>query len=325
MDNGPAPALIDEALRDELLTGLSLPQKRLPSKLFYDARGSALFDAICELPEYYVTRTEIGIMHAHAADIAAVIGSGSRLVEFGSGSSLKTRILLDHLDTPAVYVPIDISSDHLHSTAVGLRGTYPALPIEPIAADFTGELSLPATPGPARTAVYFPGSTLGNFESEAALALLRRIRRLAGNRGGLLIGADLRKPVPILEAAYDDAAGVTAAFNLNLLARLNREFGADFPLEAFTHRAVWNEPLSRVEMHLVASRELAFSIFGIPFHMQAEETLHTENSHKYSLEALARMAQHSGFTVASSWCDPQGWFAVQWWRSDAGSSMALAA
>lgn len=331
MDQGTAPApaapRVDEALREELLGGLAAPQKRLPSKLFYDVRGSQLFDAICELPEYYVTRTEVAIMQAHGAAIAAAVGAGTRLVEFGSGSSVKTRLLLDRLEAPATYVPVDISGEHLLATAAALRQAYPQLAIAPLAADFTGTLPLPAPadPADARTAVYFPGSTLGNFEPEAALALLRRIRALAGSDGGLLIGADLRKPVAVLEAAYDDAAGVTAAFNLNLLARLNREFGGDFDLAAFTHRALWNERQSRIEMHLVAVHDLGFSLLGQRFTMRRGETLHTENSHKYSLEALAQLAARGGFRVAQTWCDPQQWFAVQWWRSAASGAMALAA
>jgi dimethylhistidine N-methyltransferase len=321
----PSAADTDAALQQEILDGLAAPQKRLPSKLFYDAAGSRLFDAICELPEYYVTRTEAGIMRAHAADIAATLGRGVRLVEFGSGSSLKTRLLLDQLQAPLEYVPVDISDEHLHTTAVALREAYPQLPIRPLTADFTRDLQLPEGLDDTAATVYFPGSTIGNFEPEEALGLLQRIRRLAGAKGGLLIGADLRKPLPVLEAAYDDAAGVTAAFNLNLLRRLNREFGADFDLGAFAHRAVWNERLSRIEMHLVATRDLGFSIFGRAFRMQAGATLHTENSHKYSLDALAQMSRRSGFSVAACWTDPQQWFAVQWWKHDARASMALAA
>lgn len=321
----PAGAASDPALRNELLEGLSAPQKRLPSKLFYDQVGSELFDRICELPEYYVTRTEASIMRMHAAAMAAAVGPRSRLVEFGSGSSTKTRLLLDHLDTPEAYVPVDISAEHLHATAARLREDYPALAIEPLTGDFTAALPLPEAPAEVRTAVYFPGSTLGNFEPEAALALLRRIRAMAGADGGLLLGADLRKPAPVLLPAYDDAAGVTAAFNLHLLHRLNREFGADFRLESFQHRAVWNEAQSRIEMHLVARHDLEFTLFDRRFAMRAGESLHTENSHKYSLESLRALADRSGFRIVETWTDPQQWFAVQWWRSRPDASMALAA
>lgn len=322
MDQGIAPPSADAGLRQELLDGLSRPQKRLPSKLFYDAEGSALFDAICELPEYYVTRTELAIMRRHAGAIAMALGQDRTLVEFGSGSSVKTRILLDHM-RPAAYVPIDISGEHLQRTADDLRGRYPQLKVRPLTADFTAPLP-PLAATDERPVVYFPGSTLGNFEQDEALALLRGIRATAGDDGGLLIGADLRKPLELLLPAYDDASGVTAAFNLNLLRRLNDEFGADFRIETFTHRVVWNQALSRIEMHLVAREDLVFSIFGRRFALRAGETLHTENSHKYSPEQLASMARRTGFRVARSWCDAQDWFTVQWWQSDPQAA-ALAA
>ena len=315
MDQGDTPRRFRDSECAEILRGLEAPQKRLPSKYFYDERGSELFDQICELPEYYVTRTERAIMQAHAAEMASVLGDDVRLIEFGSGSSVKTRLLLDRLDH-AAYVPVDISGEHLHKTAQALSERYPALDIQPLVADFTTPLHLPEAGDAKRlNAVYFPGSTLGNFEPAPAIALLRNIRALAGNRGGLLLGADLQKDIGELEAAYDDAAGVTAAFNLNLLTRLNREFGANFAVDAFRHQARYNSEHGRIEMHLVAQRAQDFTIFGQRFSMRAGETLHTENSYKYTLDSLAELARASGFETLRTWTDPAQRFAVQWWRS----------
>ncbi|MDB5986892.1 MAG: methyltransferase [Nevskia sp.] len=314
MDQGDAPRRCRDTDCDEILRGLEASQKRLPSKFFYDERGSALFDRICELPEYYVTRTERAIMQAHAGEMAQMLGENVRLVEFGSGSSVKTRLLLDRLDT-AAYIPVDISSEHLHRTARELAQTYPTLPIQPLVADFTEPLLLPEESSESRsTAVYFPGSTLGNFEPAPATALLRNIRALVGNDGGLLIGADLQKDQRELEAAYDDAAGVTAEFNLNLLAHLNRDYGATFQLDAFKHLARYNTRHGRIEMHLVAQAAHDFTIFGERFSMRADETIHTENSYKYTLESLSALACASGFAPGRTWTDPAQRFVVQWWR-----------
>jgi dimethylhistidine N-methyltransferase len=315
MDQGDAPRRFRDAECNEILRGLEAAQKRLPSKYFYDARGSELFDQICELPEYYVTRTERAIMQTHAGEMAQILGSKVRLVEFGSGSSVKTRLLLDQLDA-AAYVPVDISGEHLHKTARELAQNYTRFPIEPLVADFTEALTLPQETVESRlTAVYFPGSTLGNFEPTAATQLLRNIRQLVGNDGGLLIGADLQKDPAELEAAYDDAAGVTAEFNLNLLARLNRDFGADFQVNAFKHMARYDHHHGRIEMHLVAKRAHEFSIFGQRFSMQRGETIHTENSYKYTLDGLADLAQTSGFRTSKTWTDAAQRFAVQWWSA----------
>ncbi|MDE2149297.1 MAG: L-histidine N(alpha)-methyltransferase [Gammaproteobacteria bacterium] len=300
----------------DVRAGLSATPKRLPSKYFYDERGSAQFDAICELPEYYLTRTEISIMRAHAGEMARELGPKLLLVELGSGSSVKTPLLLDHLPDAAGYVPVDISREHLQRSAAGLDRRYPGLSVRPVAADFTQSFTLPATdPAPARVAVFFPGSTIGNFEPTPAQALLRRMRTLAGDNGRLLIGVDLAKDRATLEAAYNDAAGVTAAFNLNLLARINRELGADFDLGAFEHRAHFDAAHSRIEMHLAARCAQRVHVCGQCFDFEAGETIHTENSYKHSAEDFARLAAGAGWRALRDWRDAHGWFAVMLFAS----------
>jgi dimethylhistidine N-methyltransferase len=299
------------AFASDVLAGLSLPRKTLPCKYFYDIRGSELFEAICELPEYYPTRAELEIMQSHAAAMAAVIGRGALLIEYGSGSSLKTRRLLDKLDTPAGYVPVDISGEFLRGIARGLREDYPELTVLPVVADFTQGFQVPATdPPPRRRYGYFPGSTLGNFTPAEARALLRRIARTVGPTGGLLLGLDLRKSRARLEAAYDDAAGVTAAFNLNLLARINRELGADFVLEQFRHRAVWLEGPGRIEMRLVSTRAQHVQLAGTRFEFAEGEEIVTEHSHKYALDEVRSLARDSGFAVEQTWLDAEQQFSV---------------
>jgi dimethylhistidine N-methyltransferase len=313
-DRGPDRA----QLRDEAWAGLSAPRKTLPCKWFYDARGSALFERICELPEYYPTRTELGILERHAGEMAERIGPRSLLVEYGSGSSRKTRLLLDRLEAPAGYVPIDISRAALAASARALAAAYPALEVLPVCADYGAPLELPAPrTAPARRAVFFPGSTIGNFTPPEAGRFLARMARVAGDGGGVLIGADLRKDPAVLEAAYDDAAGVTAAFNRNLLARLNREAGADFPLERFQHRSVWNEAAGRVEMHLVSLDAREVTVAGRRFRFAEGETIHTENSYKYTLAGFAEIAAGAGLRVRRVWTDPRGWFSVQWLEAGA--------
>lgn len=316
MDTGFACQLQTQpALCAEILAGLGKAQKRLPSKLFYDETGSKLFDAICELPEYYITRTEVQIMRSHVAAMCSAHGSHLRLVELGSGSSLKTELLLGHL-RQASYVPVDISGQHLLNAAERLRRLFPQHTIHPLAADFTEPLTLPASlPAASANLVYFPGSTLGNFDPPEARILLRRIRGLAGDGGSLLIGVDLRKDIAVLEAAYNDCAGVTAAFNLNLLARLNREYEADFRLEDFIHRAHYNERQGRIEMHLHSRCAQRFSILGQSFDLTPGETLHTENSYKYSDEALDLVARATGFSIEARWTDPRSYFSVQRWAA----------
>ena len=315
---GASPALRTLApnasrLREDAWAGLGAARKTLPCKYFYDAHGSALFERICDLPEYYPTRTELAILEANAEEMAAQLGTRCLLVEYGSGSSRKTRLLLDHLHEPAGYVPIDISRSALMTSARALAAAYPALEILPLCADYGEPIEVPRPRTPAaRRAVFFPGSTIGNFAPAEAERFLARMAQVAGDEGGLLIGADLRKDPALLEAAYDDAAGVTAAFNRNLLVRLNRELGADFALERFAHRALWNEAAGRVEMHLVSTRAQQVRIAGRRFDFAAGESIHTESSHKYTLAGFAELAAGAGLVVRKVWTDARSWFSVQW-------------
>ena len=294
-----------------MLRGLRAPKKELPCKYFYDEVGSALFEQITELEEYYPTRTELGIMERHAAEMAGLLGPRCLLIEYGSGSSVKTRRLLDQLRDPAGYVPIDVSGEHLRRSARALGEEYPDIEVLPLCADFTRPLGLPACRKPAaRRVVYFPGSTLGNFTPEAALALLRQTAGLCGRGGGLLLGIDLRKDPRVIEAAYNDRRGVTAAFNRNILVRINRELGADFDIEQFAHRAFYNAAQGRIEMHLVSRRDQVVRVGGMPFFFAAGESIHTENSYKYSLPALTDLAEAGGFAVERVWTDERQYFSV---------------
>jgi dimethylhistidine N-methyltransferase len=314
-------ALLKAARRDnarerflaDALAGLRQPNKTLPCKYFYDAEGSKLFDQICLVPEYYPTRTELRILRSHAADMALCLGPETLLVEYGSGSSLKTRRLLDRLVRPAAYVPVDISREHLLESALALRIDYPDLEILPVCADFAVALTLPRPWRPARRrAVYFPGSTIGNFPAADAVALMAGVARLVGRGGAFLVGVDLKKDPRLLERAYDDAAGVTAAFNLNLLARMNRELEADFDLRRFSHHAVWVEGASRIEMHLVSEAEQVVHVDGVPIRFERGESICTEHSHKYTLDGFARLAKRAGLAVRRVWTDPDARFSVQY-------------
>ena len=309
-DIAAAPA--SDLLLAEILTGLNAPQKYLYPKFFYDQHGSELFDRICELPEYYLTRIEQAILETHAPRFIRRLGPGIRLVEPGSGSSLKTRVLLDALVAPAVYVPVDISRSHLLAVAESLVTRYPCIEILPVCADFTLPFDLPDAALPIRqTVVFFPGSTIGNFDRDEAIALLRMMAQLAGHDGLVIVGADLRKSRAVLEAAYNDAAGVTAEFNLNLLARLNREYGADFDLDAFEHRAPWVEKDSRIEMHLVSRRAQRARIGGAEIVFEAGESIWTESCHKYDCDQFAAMAAAAGLDVREIWMDDEQRFSVQ--------------
>ncbi|HEX7879781.1 MAG TPA: L-histidine N(alpha)-methyltransferase [Candidatus Eisenbacteria bacterium] len=295
----------------DVLLGLSRRSPEIPCKYFYDAAGSVLFDRICELPEYYPTRTELGIMHRHAAAMATRIGPGAVLIEYGSGSSLKTRTLLAALESPGAYVPVDIAKEHLLDAAARLSVDFPRLDILPIAADFTRPFQLPddvARRG--RRVVYFPGSTIGNFTPDEAVALMAGMARLAGPDGRLLLGVDRVKPRAILEAAYNDAAGVTAAFNLNLLTRMNRELGADFDPTRWSHRAFYNEEAARIEMHLESRVLQAVRVGGATFLFEAGDSIRTEYSHKYDRARIDAMAERAGWEVRRSWSDAQEWFSV---------------
>jgi dimethylhistidine N-methyltransferase len=298
--------------RDEVWAGLSLPQKTLPCKYFYDARGSALFESICELPEYYPTRTEVSIMESHAHEMAALLGDQCLLVEYGSGSSRKTRLLLDHLHDAAGYVPIDISRAALTESARALAVAYPGLEVLPVCADYTDGFELPRSRvAPRRRGVYFPGSTIGNFTPPQAQRFLSRMARVAGSRGSLIIGVDLKKERAMLERAYDDRAGVTAAFNQNLLVRINRELGGNFDLASFRHQARWDAKLGRVEMHLVSAVVQTVRVAGRPFWFNAGDSIHTENSYKYDLSNFAALAAGVGLSVREVWTDEARRFSVQ--------------
>jgi dimethylhistidine N-methyltransferase len=302
---------------DDVLDGLSRPFRRLPCKYFYDRRGCRLFDEICEQEEYYLTRAEPSIMRAHADEMAARIGPRAELIELGSGSSIKTRLLLDRLQQPAAYIPVDIARDHLASTAAKLRLRYPRLNVLPLCADFTEEFEIPEGGSPSRRrVVYFPGSTLGNFEPHEADALLAKISARVGTGGGLLIGLDLQKDRETLEAAYNDARGVTAAFNLNLLARINRELDADFQLEGFQHAALYNATAGRIEMHLVSRGRQTVRLAGRTFRFSKGESICTEYSYKYDVQEFRRRAARAGFRHQATWTDSQQHFAVICFAAD---------
>ncbi len=297
--------------QDDVILGLREFPKTLPCKYFYDERGSQLFDQICDLEEYYLTRTELAIMEAFAPEMASQIGPGVMLIEYGSGSSVKTRILLDHLPAGARYVPVDISWKHLQQTANGLARLYPELEVLPVCADFTTKFDLPiSTRKPTHCAVYFPGSTIGNFAPEEARRLLARIAPLCGASGGLLIGIDLDKDRETLEAAYDDAKGVTAEFNLNLLHRINRELNGDFVIQNFQHVAVYDQNECRIEISLKSLCDQVVTVSGHTFNIDEGESICTEYSHKYTVDGFAQMASRVGLTMRRHWTDEQRRFAV---------------
>ena len=299
-------------LRD-VLEGLSRPRKALSPKYFYDERGSALFEAICELPEYYPTRTEMAIMRAHVGEMAQRLGPDCLLIEYGSGSGRKTRVLIAAL-APASYMPIDIAREQLTRSAAELGREFPDLRILAVCADYSRPLALPAAEGAPvrRRVVYFPGSTIGNFALAEARQFLRDACTTVGRGGGMLVGVDLKKDETLLNAAYNDAQDITAAFNLNLLTRINRELGADFDLGAFRHHAFYNAALSRIEMHLVSERRQSVTIAGHRFEFAAGETIHTENSCKYSVDEFQALARSAGFVPEHCWTDPAQLFAVHY-------------
>jgi dimethylhistidine N-methyltransferase len=306
-----------DAFVADLVTGLSQRQKEIPCKWLYDARGSHLFERICELPEYYPTRTELGIMEAHVRAMAALVGPQCALVEYGAGSGLKTRLLLQHLERPAAYVPVDISPAALADASARLARAFPDLPLRPVCGDFTLPMALPLDDLAARRrAVFFPGSTIGNFHKPEMVAFLAMVARQCGPGGGLLIGVDLRKERAILEAAYDDARGVTAAFDLNLLVRANREVGADFRLDRWRHEARWDERAGRVEMHLVATAPQRVHVGGQVFPVAQGESIWTESSYKYGLREFAALAALAGWSCERVWTDRRAWFSVQWLTTD---------
>jgi dimethylhistidine N-methyltransferase len=307
-----------ESFAHSLVTGLHKTPKEIACKFFYDETGSRLFDAICELPEYYQTRTETALLKRHAAEIAALMGHGVEIVEFGAGSLRKVRILLDAAQDPRAYTPLDISGDYLSSVVRSLAADHPTLALRPMVADFTRPLEIPALPGQdpntSRRAGFFPGSTIGNFKPDAAMALLRRMRTTL-NGGGLLIGVDLVKDPARLHAAYNDAAGITALFNKNLLARANRELGTDFELDAFAHYAPYNAGAHRIEMYLISLKRQSVTLGGQHFEFSQGEPLHTEDSHKYTIESFREMVCRAGFNPRAVWTDEERLFSMHWLES----------
>ena len=304
---------VTDTFRDDVMRGLALPQKALPPKYFYDARGSELFEAICELPEYYPTRTELAMMQRYAGEMAARIGPRALLIEYGAGSGRKTRLLIEATQ-PLAYIATDISSTALKQCAAQLAAAYPAVRIEAVCADYTCGLLLPEPAGvkPQRRVIYFPGSTIGNFTPREALDFLRDARAVARSGGAMLVGVDLKKATGRLNAAYDDAQGVTAAFNMNLLTRINRELGGDFDLNAFEHHAFYDEAKGRIEMHLRSLRDQTVNVDGRPFQFRAGETLHTENSCKYTVGEFQQLARDAGYTPEQCWVDDEQLFSVHY-------------
>jgi L-histidine Nalpha-methyltransferase len=301
----------DEFLSD-VLSGLARAQKEIPCKWLYDARGSALFERICQLDEYYPTRIELTIMEHNARAMAGLLGPGCALVEYGSGSSLKTRLLLQHL-APAAYVPVDISAPALAEATERLAHAFPDITLLPVCGDFTKPLLLPLDDVRARRrCVYFPGSTIGNFHKPEMVGFLASVARQCGPGGALLLGVDLRKERAVLERAYDDARGVTAAFDLNVLVRANRELDADFRLDRFRHEAAWDERQGRMEMHLISTCEQAVHVAGEPFRFAEGESIWTESSYKYDLREFAVLAALAGWRCESVWTDERAWFSVQY-------------
>jgi dimethylhistidine N-methyltransferase len=301
----------------EIIDGLSKPHKQISPKYFYDERGSQLFDEITRLPEYYLTNTEVGIMQDNIAEMAELVGEQASLIEFGSGSSIKTRILLDHLSELAAYVPVDISEEFLRESADRLQADYPHIEVLPVVADFTKQFQLPSPcVAPIRNIVYFPGSTIGNFEHDTALELLRVMYHEAGEGGALLIGVDLQKDPQIIEDAYNDGAGITAEFNLNVLHRLNRDSGANFDVDEFEHSANYDEREGRIVMELVSQANQTVRVANAEFEFADSEVILTEYSHKYTREGFAEMAGEAGFNVAKVWTDDKQLFSVQFLTRD---------
>ncbi|MCC6947135.1 MAG: L-histidine N(alpha)-methyltransferase [Bradyrhizobiaceae bacterium] len=298
------------AFARDVVAGLTAPQKTLRPKYFYDEEGSRLFEEITQAPEYYPTRTELGILKENGAAIASLIPAGGALVEFGAGSSLKIRTVLRALDKLEVYVPVDISADFLAGEAAALQQDFPRLRVLPVAADFTRPFTLPAAAQKRPRVGFFPGSTIGNFEPGEAENFLRHAARILGPGAHFIVGVDLIKSAEVLHAAYNDAAGVTARFNLNLLSRINRELGADFDLDAFEHQAVFDGRRSRVEMHLVSRERQRVAVCGRKVDFEPGETIHTESSYKYTLSSFGALARRAGWTPVQSWTDPRDWFSV---------------
>jgi dimethylhistidine N-methyltransferase len=299
-----------EAFRNDVLTGLALRQKTLPSRWLYDHRGSELFELITALDEYYLTRTETAIMRASAPELADFCGERAIVLEYGAGAGIKTEILVDALRAPRLYVPIDIAEDFLNHTVTRFRRRFPNLLTKSIVADFTAEFDLPSWVPSGRRVVFFPGSTIGNLNVAEVAAFLQRIRRHVGAEGRAIIGVDMKKSLDVLIPAYDDAAGITASFNLNLLRRINRELDGNFALGSFEHSARWNEAESAIEMHLVSTVSQTVCVSARRFHFEAGETIHTESSRKYDLEGFDALACQNGWRATRRWIDADGMFSI---------------
>jgi dimethylhistidine N-methyltransferase len=306
-----AAAAAIENFREEVVAGLSKSPRRLPYKFFYDERGAQLFQEICDLPEYYITRTEIEILRLHGAEMAKALGPQIELIGLGTGAGTKTRILLEELHQPAVYVPIDISKEQLEKSSARFREMFPALQVLPVCADYLEPFELPLPRHlSSRSVVYFPGSTIGNFEPYIASDFLTRLVELAGDGGGLLIGVDLQKDRDVLERAYNDAAGVTAQFNKNLLARMNRDLGADFDLNRWQHHAIYNSTEGRIEIYLISDNEQTAHIGDREFQFRAGEEILTEYSYKHTIAGFIELARQAGFRFEHVWTDDARWFGV---------------
>jgi L-histidine Nalpha-methyltransferase len=307
----------EDSFRDAVLGGLSASPKSLPCKFFYDERGSALFEAICETPEYYLTRTELGILETHAGDIAARAGPNCRLIELGSGASRKVRLLLNALEAPLAYVPVDISRDFLREAAAKIAADFPHLEVIAVCADYTRPFALPKLSGPpGKRLGFFPGSTIGNFEPDAVVAFLSHCGQLLGPGAEMLIGADVEKDKAVLDAAYNDAQGLNAAFNLNLLHRISKELDSDIAIADFAHVAFYNPDKGRVELYIRSLKEQSAVVAGRRFSFAAGAMMHTENSYKYAVDEFRALAARAGFAALETWRDADGMFAVYYLRRD---------
>lgn len=305
----------EENFRDAVLFGLGHQPKTLPCKFFYDTRGSELFEEICKVPEYYLTRTEIAILEGYAGEIASRIGRHCRLIELGSGASIKVRILLQALETPAAYVPVDISRELLRQAAAQVAGDFPDVPVVAVCADYTRSFPLPPLPGPPGKRVgFFPGSTIGNFEPDGVVRFLRHCGEFLGPQGEMLIGADMKKDPDILNAAYNDRAGTNAAFNLNLLDRINRELDGDIDVERFEHVAFYNPDRGRMELYVKSLADQTGTIAGRSFAFAKDELIHTENSYKYAIDEFRALAARAGFLAVHTWTDQNNLFSVHYFR-----------
>jgi L-histidine Nalpha-methyltransferase len=315
----------EESFREAVLAGLGRPKKAIPCKFLYDARGSALFEEICRLPEYYPTRTEIGILEENAAAIAERIGRHCQLIDFGSGASRKARILLEALEEPAAYVPVDISRDHLIGAAARLAADFPLLPVIALCADYTRPFVLPPLPeGGGKKVGFFPGSTIGNLEPETAEAFLAGCMRLLGRRGAMLVGVDLKKERTVLDAAYNDRAGVTALFNLNLLERINRELDGNLDIAQYEHFAFYNSAMGRVEIYIRSLAQQEARIAGRRTVFERGELIHTEYSYKYSIAEFQALARRAGFSPGAVWTDAGSLFSVHYLCADESERDAFA-